>query len=105
MYIDLWSVLISMGVPSAVTGLCFLAVQRKMASRDGKRDELEAARKKNELLLIQGIGAAIALGEVTACAIRDGKANGELTKALDYAQKVKFEQKDFLMRQGVNNLY
>ena len=31
--------------------------------------------------------------------------NGELTAALEYAQKVKHEQKDFLTEQGVKNMY
>lgn len=105
MQIDMVAVLAFMGVPSAVTGLCFWAIQRNITKRDAKRDELDKTREKNELLLIKGIGAAIALGEATARAIKDGKCNGELTAALEYAQKVKHEQKDFLMEQGVKNLY
>jgi len=105
MQIDMATVLAFMGVPSAVTGLCFWAIQRNITKRDAKRDELEKAREKNELLLIKGIGAAIALGEATARAIKDGKCNGELTAALEYAQKVKHEQKDFLTEQGLKNLY
>jgi len=105
MQIDMMAILALMGVPSAVTGLCFWSIQRSIQRRDAKRDELDKAREKNELLLIKGIGAAIALGEATARAIKDGKCNGELIAALEYAQKVKHEQKDFLTEQGVKNLY
>ena len=105
MEIDMLTVLAFMGVPSAVTGLCFWAIQRNITKRDAKRDEIDKAREKNELLVIKGIGAAIALGEATARAIKDGKCDGELTAALEYAQKVKHEQKDFLTEQGVKNLY
>jgi hypothetical protein len=105
MQIDMIAVLAFMGVPSAVTGLCFWAIQRNITKRDAKREEIDKAREKNELLLIKGIGAAIALGEATARAIKDGKCNGELTAALEYAQKVKHEQKDFLTEQGVKNMY
>jgi len=105
MEIDMLTVLAFMGVPSAVTGLCFWAIQRNISKRDAKREELDKAREKNELLMIKGIGAAIALGEATARAIKDGKCNGELAAALEYAQKVKHEQKDFLTEQGVKNLY
>lgn len=105
MQIDMIAVLAFMGVPSAVTGLCFWAIQRNITKRDAKREEIDKAREKNELLLIKGIGAAIALGEATARAIKDGKCNGELTAALEYAQKVNHEQKDFLTEQGVKNLY
>jgi len=105
MQIDTMAILALMGVPSAVTGLCFWSIQRSIQKREAKREEIEKAREKNELLLIKGIGAAIALGEATARAIKDGKCNGELTAALEYAQKVKHEQKDFLTEQGVKNLY
>jgi len=105
MQLDITAVLAFMGVPSAVTGLCFWAIQRNISKRDAKREELDKAREKNELLLIKGIGAAIALGEATAQAIRDGKCNGELSAALEYAKKVKHEQKDFLTEQGVKNMY
>lgn len=105
MEIDMLTVLAFMGVPSAVTGLCFWTIQRNITKRDAKRDEIDKAREKNELLVIKGIGAAIALGEATARAIKDGKCNGELIAALEYAQKVKHEQKDFLTEQGVKNMY
>ena len=105
MQIDATTILVMMGVPSAVTGLCFWVVQKNITKRDEQRDEQEKAREKNEILLIRSVGAAIALGEATACAIRDGKCNGELSAALSYAQKVKHDQKDFMTEQGVKNLY
>ena len=105
MQIDLTVILAFMGVPSAVTAFCFWAIQKNITKRDAKRDELDKAREKNELLLIRSVGAAIALGEATAHAIRDGKCNGEMSAALEYAQKVKHEQKDFMTEQGVKNLY
>lgn len=116
-----WSpILISMGIPSAVSGavvgLGFWLIQRKFERRDEgqkaanrireqKQDEKDKARKKNEILLIKSVVASLALGEATACAIRDGKCNGEMTVALDYAKQVKHEHKDFLAEQGVENLF
>ncbi len=105
MQINILAVLILLGIPSAVTGLCFWAIQRSIVKRDKKRDERDSAREKNEILLIRMSGAAIALGEATACAIRDGRCNGEMTSALEYAQRVKHEQKDFMTEQGVKNLH
>jgi hypothetical protein len=99
------TMLVFMGVPSAVTGLCFWIIQRSITKRDAKRDERESAREQNEILLIRSVGAAIALGEATACAIRDGKCNGDMNAALEYAQKIKHEQKDFMTEQGVKYLY
>ena len=106
-------------LPSAVTGFCFWLIQRRIKKQDKKREEEEAerreeeakretAREKQELLLVRGINAAIALGEATAKAVQripDAHCNGDMHKALDYAAKVKHEQRDFLDEQGIIHLY
>ena len=106
-------------LPSAVTGFCFWLVQRRIKKQDEKRKEeekqrhaeeekREAAREKQELLLVRGINAAIALGEATAKAVQripDAHCNGDMHRALDYAAKVKHEQRDFLDEQGIIHLY
>jgi len=105
MLIDITSFLIVLGVPSAITGLCFWAIQSKLTKRDFQRDEQDKLREKNEILLIKSVGAAIALGEATAIAMQRGKCNGEMEAALIYAQTIKNEQKDFLTEQGVKNMF
>jgi hypothetical protein len=99
------SVLTLMSIPSAFTGFCFWVIQKSINKKEEKRDEADKAREKNEILLIRSVGAAIALGEATAHAIRDGKCNGEMSAALEYAQKVKHEQKDFMSEQAVKNMF
>jgi len=96
-----------MSVPSAITGFCFWLLQKSITKRDTTRDKQESARKKNEFFVIKGVGAAIALGEATAKSVRrlDPNSNGEMKAALEYAQKVKHEQKNFLHEQGIENLY
>ena len=108
-----------MGIPSAVTGFCFWLLQRRMTKQQEKKDreeearmkseeERERLREKQELILVQGVSAAIALGEATAKAVQripDAHCNGDMHKALDYAEKVKHEQKDFLAAQGIHFLY
>lgn len=100
------------GIPSAVTGFCFWLLEQKIKrnekKRDGaeaKREERERNREKNEILLVKSVGAAIALGEAAALALKNGKCNGETEAALAYAREVKHEQKDFLTEQGIKNLY
>lgn len=111
--------IVLMGIPSAITGFCFWLLQRKLTMQHTKKEKEEEARRKEEaererlrekqeLLLVQGVSAAIALGEATAKAVQripDAHCNGDMHKALDYAQKVKHEQKDFLAEQGVHFLY
>jgi len=103
--IDATAIIIAASIPSAVTGFCFWLIQRNISKREQEREELEKAKEKNQILLIKSVGASIALGEATAHAIMTGKTNGEMTKALEYARRVKHEQKDFLTEQGIKNLY
>lgn len=106
-------------LPSAFTGFCFWLIQRKIQKKDAERDKKEAEnrkkeeereklREKNELLLVQSVGAAIALGEATARAVQripDAHCNGDMHAALEYAAKVKHEQKEFLTAQGIGALF
>jgi len=94
-----------LGIPTALTGLFFWLIQRRITKREDIQDKREAAREKNEVLIIKSTGAALALGEATAEAIKNGHCNGELDAALAYARTVKHEQKDFLTEQGVAALY
>lgn len=108
MNLNIWELLMVMSVPSAITGFCFWLLEKKIEKRDREQDEREKAREKNELLLIRSTGAAIALGEATAKAVQripDAHCNGDMHAALEYATKVKHEQKDFLAEQGIHALY
>ncbi len=102
---DVLTTLAYLGIPSAITALCFGLMRKHIDKRDKARDEKDAAREKNEILLIKSVGASIALGEATALALLNGKCNGETEAALAYAQQMKHEQKDFLTEQGIKNIY
>lgn len=104
--------LIVASVPSAITGFCFWLIehkiQRQLSKRREEQERRESSREKHELLLIQGVGAAIALGEATAKAVQripDAHCNGDMHAALEYAAKIKHEQKDFLTKQGVEAMH
>lgn len=102
------SILIAMSIPSAITGLCFGMLEKKLAKREKATEAKEAAKRQNELIVIEGVNAAIALGEATARAIQripDAHCNGDMHAALDYAQKIKHKHKDFMTQQGVDSLY
>lgn len=94
-----------LGIPTAITAFCSWMLQRRIAKREDAQDVRERAREKNEVLIIRSTGAAIALGEATAEALKNGHCNGEMEAALEYARKVKHEQKDFLTEQGLHALY
>lgn len=94
-----------LGIPTAITAFCSWRLQRRMIKREELQEARERAREKNEVLIIRSTGAAIALGEATAEALKNGHCNSEMEAALEYARKVKHEQKDFLTEQGVHALF
>lgn len=99
---------IAMSVPSAITGFAFWAIERKIERREKVQDKKDEARKQNEIIVLKGVNAAIALGEATARAVQripDANCNGDMHAALEYAEKIKHEQKDFLTEQGVDAIY
>ena len=105
------SLIAMMGIPTAVTGFFFWLLEHRIQKREqqeatarAKAEEREHAREELQLLAIQSTNAAIALAEATAKAVQripDAKCNGDMHAALDYAAKVKHEQKDFLTKQGI----
>ena len=103
-----FTIIIAMGVPSAITGFCFWMMEKKIEKRQKEQDKKDEARKQNEIIVLKGVNAAIALGEATAWAVQripDAHCNGDMHQALEYAEKIKHEQKDFLTEQGVEAIY
>lgn len=106
-------------VPSAVVGFAFWAMERKIEQRDKReeeerkkrqkeQDDREQKRQENEFITLKCITAALALGEATARAVQripDANCNGDMHDALEYAVTVKHEQKEFIERQGIKNIY
>lgn len=92
----------AMGVPSAVMGLIAWWLQRKLSDREQAQDEKNRDQEELVLLLVQSTRASIALGEATAHAMQRGHTNGDMEKALEYADEVKGRQKSFLEKKGIH---
>lgn len=105
MSISFTGLLVAMSVPSAITGFFFWLLERKLDKEEKNRAKKEAVREQQEYLMVKSIGAAIALGEASAIALKNGHTNGETEAALEYAREVKHEQKDFLTKQGIEAIY
>lgn len=122
------------GIPSALTvaivGFFVWLLQRSIVKRETARKEEEAKREKAraaedakleaervkqensrkafEKNLLATSNAALALGEATARAVQripDAHCNGDMHAALNYAAKIKHEQRDFLAAQGIDNIF
>ncbi len=101
---------------SALVGFFFWLIQRNINKRDAadqrrrivrqeELDQREQVRYQHELYMMKSIDAAIALGEATARAVQripDAHCNGDMRAALNYAQKVKHDRKDFLNEQALH---
>lgn len=116
--LNITSILALMCVPSAFTGFCFWLLERRIQKRDAEekkererreklQDEREQHRKEYELCQLNMTIASMALAEATAEAVQripDAHCNGEMHAALEYARKIKSEQRDFLRKQAVNHI-
>lgn len=98
----------AMGIPSAITGFCIRRLEKKMERNQIEQDRKEEAKRKNELMIIEGMNAAIALSEATARAVQripDAHCNGDMHAALEYATEIKHKHKDFITEQSIKALY
>lgn len=105
---DIATLVATMGIPSGITAFCFWLLERKMEKREKMREEKEKIRERQEFLMVKSVGAALSLGEATAEAVAripDANCNGDMHKALEYARKIKHEQKDFLTQQGIEAIF
>lgn len=105
---DVMTLIAAMSIPSAFTGFCFWMLERKLNKRQKENDDKEEARRKNEIIIIESVNAAIALSEATAKAVQripDAHCNGDMHKALEYANEIKNKHKAFIREQGINALY
>lgn len=105
---DMTALIAAMSIPSAITGFYFWMLEKHLDKKEKAQTQRELAREKSEILMVKSIGAAIALGEATAEAVSripDAHCNGDMHAALEYARKVKHEQKDFFVEQSVHEIY
>lgn len=122
------------GIPSALTvaivGFFVWLLERSIVKRETARAEEEAKREKAraaedakleaerakqensrkafEKNLLATSNAALAVSEATARAVQripDAHCNGDMHAALNYAAKIKHEQRDFLAAQGIDNIF
>ena len=93
-----WVPSASAAVASAVVGVFVRRIEKKMADR-------EKSRRDFELFEVRTLLAVTSLCEANALALQHGKCNGETHAALEYLQKVKREQKEFLVKQGIEHIF
>lgn len=113
---EIWQIILSLlsftGIVSGVVALVLRRMEARLAAKaEERRREADARDKAREAMLcqiVQASWAAIALGEATARAVQripDAHCNGDMHAALEYAERVKHEQKEELTKWGVHALW
>ena len=109
---DITALLITAGIPSAITGALIWMLERRISQAENKRqakiEEQERARQEMMLCILDSVNASIGLAEATAKALERTPSidcNGDMHEALEHVQNQKRKQKAFLTRAGVNSIY
>lgn len=100
--------LVTMGVPTAITGLLVWWLKCHIDRRDTRAEEREKNREKLMIMIMQTSRANTVLAEATARAVQripDAHCNGDMTAALQKAEEIQKEEQKFLIDQGVKRIF
>jgi len=112
-------ILISWGIPTAITGLFVWILKRWIETRDKRKEEQERQRRAEAeerekniermmLMIMQTGRATVVLAEATARAVQripDAHCNGDMSSALERAAEIQKEEQQFLMDHGIKHIF
>ncbi len=106
---NIWALLAAFSLPSAVgaglVGLFFRRIEKRLDKEDKEREAKEATRREFEAFQTKGLAATMALCKANALALQNGRCNGETHAALEHMEEVKHDQRDFLVKQGIDHIF
>ena len=100
MGIDVIAIIICIAT-SIISGSIMFFFTRYLNRREKHEEAVENRRARKDYLMIKSVKAIGELTVVTAIAVRDGKSNGEMTKALSNFDDVDKELDGFLIQSTV----
>lgn len=98
----------AMGIPSAITGIAVWWLKKQMDKRDARNDEKEKNTERMILLIAQNSRATYTVAKATAKAVQripEAHCNGDMTAALQQAERFQMEEQQFLIDQGVKRIF
>lgn len=101
-------ILLAMGIPTAITGLVMWFLKRHIDKLEKKREEREKNTEDLMLIIMKNSRATNILAEATARAVQripDAHCNGDMKAALEQAEKIQNEEKDFMFNQGIKHIF
>ena len=105
---EVWQILVAFGVPSAITGLAIWHIQRKIAKLEAKREEHERNIETLILYQVKMNKANYILSTATAKAVQripEAKCNGDMRAALEEAQKIEEQERNFITEKGISSIF
>jgi hypothetical protein len=87
---------------SIVSGMVLFFLKRYFEKKEKDDEEKAKARAKENILILKSIDAVGKLTYANSIAIRDGKTNGEMKKAISAYSEVTSELYDYLLEQNAN---
>jgi len=94
---EFFKILAIAGIPSLVTAFVFHRIMKRL-------DHDKYIRDSNMIMLIGLSYTAVELSEAVAVSYKNQRCNGEITTALQKADKVKTEYTEFLRQQCVHKM-
>lgn len=90
------SIIISVAA-SLISGMVLFFLQHYFKKKFKQEEEMQKNQHTKDVLIIKSISAIGDLTLANSIALRDGKTNGEMHKALEEYEKVNKEMLDFLI--------
>lgn len=86
---------------SIISGMVLFFLQSYFKKKQKEDEEREHKRHKKDVLIIKSLNAVGDLTLANSIALRDGKTNGELKKALKEYESINKEITDFIIENSV----
>lgn len=100
--------ILAMGIPSALMGLLVWWLKRHIDKKEANREKREENVEKLMLMIMQESRSTNILATATAKAVQripDAHCNGDMTEALQRANEIQNEEKEFLLDQGIKHIF
>lgn len=97
----------SLAMPSVLLGMIVWYFKKIIDAKEKREIERLESHKKILLLLSKGTRSNSMLAVATAKAVQkipEAHCNGDMAKALEVVEKTAEEEKEFLLKQGIDNI-
>ena len=102
---ELTQIILTFGIPSAITGLAIWFFKRRIEANEKKHQEHQNNLEELVLMMLQSTRANSILCKATAEAVRDGHCNGNMTAAIAAVDAVAAEEKEFLLKKSIRYIF